>query len=125
LAAEGLLSSGHKVLNSCGLAYTGFGTAMAFTILFLPSHPTAYKSFRFVVTLSGFVGALVLVQATLHAIPKAPKLMPLRTGKRESLVLLLASGLINLVPAGSLIVICLRCELAEERFTRLNNNDIP
>jgi hypothetical protein len=67
-------------------------------ILDLVSLPTAGEGFWFVVTFLGFVGAVVLVQATLVAIAKAFKLLPLPPGKRGSLVMLLASGLIYVVP---------------------------
>jgi hypothetical protein len=68
----------------------------------LPSLPTAGKNFWFVVTFLGVVGAAVLVQATLVAMAKALKLLPLPAGKRESLVMLLASALIYFAPVAIL-----------------------
>lgn len=67
-------------------------------VLKIHSPPTAGIAFWIVVTFLGFVGAVVLVYATLVAIGKALKLLPFPAGKRESLVMLLASGLICLVP---------------------------
>jgi 4-amino-4-deoxy-L-arabinose transferase-like glycosyltransferase len=63
-----------------------------------PSLPTAGKGFWAVVTLAGFLGSVVLVGATLLAIGKTRKFLPMPEGKRELLVILLASGLIYLVP---------------------------
>ena len=63
-----------------------------------PSLPTAGKGFWAVVTLAGFLGSVVLVGATLLAIGKTRKFLPMPAGKRELLVILLASGLIYLVP---------------------------
>lgn len=64
----------------------------------LPSTPTAGKVFWAVVTFVGFLGSVVLVGATLLAIGKTRKFLPIPAGKRELLVILLASGLIYLVP---------------------------
>jgi len=63
-----------------------------------PSLPTAGKGFWAVVTFAGFLGSVVLVGATLLAIGKTRKFLPMPAGKRELLVILLASGLIYLVP---------------------------
>jgi hypothetical protein len=63
-----------------------------------PLLPTAGKGFWAVVTLAGFLGSVVLVGATLLAIGKARKFLPTPAGKREPLVILLASGLVYLVP---------------------------
>ena len=63
-----------------------------------PSLPTAGKGFWAVVTLAGFLGSVVLVGATLVAIDKTRKFLPIPEGKRELLVILLASGMIYLVP---------------------------
>jgi hypothetical protein len=63
-----------------------------------PSLPTAGKGFWAVVTLAGFLGSVVLVGATLLAIGKTRTFLPMPAGKRELLVILLASGLIYLVP---------------------------
>ncbi len=63
-----------------------------------PSLPTAGKGFWAVVTIAGFLGSVVLVGATLRAIGKTRKFLPMPEGKRELLVILLASGLIYLVP---------------------------
>jgi hypothetical protein len=63
-----------------------------------PSVPTAGKGFWAVVTLAGFLGSVVLVGATLLAIGKTRKSLPTPAGKKELLVILLASGLIYLVP---------------------------
>src|ERR1019366_6994521 len=63
-----------------------------------PSLPTAGRGFWAVVTLAGFLGSVVLVGATLLAIGKTRKFLPMPAGKRELLVILLASGLIYLVP---------------------------
>ena len=71
-------------------------------VLMLPSLPTAGKSFWSVVTFLGFLGAVILVQASLVAIAKALKLLPLLAEKRASLVMLLAGGLIYVVPVALL-----------------------
>lgn len=71
-------------------------------ILALPSLPTAGKSFWSVVTFLGFLGAVFWIQATLVAIAKALKLLPLPAGKRVSLVLLLAGGFVYFVPVALL-----------------------
>jgi 4-amino-4-deoxy-L-arabinose transferase-like glycosyltransferase len=63
-----------------------------------PSLPTAGRGFWAVVTLAGFLGSVVLVGATLVAIGKTRKFLPMPEGKRELLVILLASGLIYLAP---------------------------
>jgi hypothetical protein len=63
-----------------------------------PSMPTAGKGFWAVVTLAGFLGSVVLVEATLLAIGKTRKFLSTPAGKKELLVILLASGLIYLVP---------------------------
>jgi 4-amino-4-deoxy-L-arabinose transferase-like glycosyltransferase len=63
-----------------------------------PSLPTAGKGFWAVVTFAGFLGSVVLVGATLRAIGKTRKFLPMPEGKTELLVILLASGLIYLVP---------------------------
>ena len=67
-----------------------------------PSLPTAGKGFWAVVTIAGFLGSVVLVGATLLAIGKTRKFLPMPAGKRELLVILLASGLIYLVPVSIL-----------------------
>jgi hypothetical protein len=64
----------------------------------LPSIPTAGKVFWTVVTFIGFLGSAVLAGATVLAIGKTRKVLPTPAGKRELLVILLASGLIYLVP---------------------------
>ncbi len=69
-----------------------------------PSLPTAGKGFWAVVTLAGFLGSVVLVGATLLAIGKTRKFLPMPAGKRELLVILLASGLIYLVPHSILTI---------------------
>jgi hypothetical protein len=63
-----------------------------------PSLPTAGKAFWAAVTLVGFLGSVVLVGATVLAIGKTRKVSPMPAGKGELLVILLASGLIYLVP---------------------------
>jgi len=63
----------------------------------------ASTPFWFVVTYVGFVGAVVLIQATFVAIGKAVKpLTPGKPEKRELLVMLLANGLIYLAPVAVL-----------------------
>ena len=69
-----------------------------------PSIPTAGKGFWAVVTFAGFLGSVVLVGATLLAIGKTRKFLPMPAGKRELLVILLASGLIYLVPHSILTI---------------------
>jgi len=71
-------------------------------LLRLPSLPTGGRPFWFVVTYLGYVGAVPLFYATLVAMGKALKLLPLPTGKRELLVVLLASALMNIVPVAIL-----------------------
>jgi hypothetical protein len=71
----------------------------------LPSLPTAGKVFWAVVTYVGFLGSVVLVEATLLAISSTGKVLPIPAGKRELLVILLASGLIYLVPISILSLI--------------------
>jgi hypothetical protein len=63
-----------------------------------PSTPTAGRVFWSVVTFVGFLGSVVLVGATVPAIGKTRKFLPMPAGKRELLVILLASGLIYLAP---------------------------
>jgi hypothetical protein len=69
-----------------------------------PSIPTAGRGFWAVVTFAGFLGSVVLVGATLLAIGKTRKFLPMPAGKRELLVILLASGLIYLVPHSILAI---------------------
>ena len=89
-----------NVLYNLGL---GPATLRDTFLLGIPSLPAAGETFWVVVTYLGFVGAVVLIQATLVAIAKGLKRLPLPTGNRESLVMLLASGLIYLVPMAILI----------------------
>jgi hypothetical protein len=63
-----------------------------------PSIPSAGKVFWAVVTFAGFLGSVVLVGAMLLAIGKTRRFSPMTAGKTELLVILLASGLIYLVP---------------------------
>jgi hypothetical protein len=70
-----------------------------------PSLPTAGKGFWAVVTFAGFLGSVVLVGATLLAIDKTRKVLQIPARKRELLVILLASGLIYVVPISILTFI--------------------
>jgi hypothetical protein len=75
-------------------------------LLRLPSLPTAGNLFWFVVTYLGLAGAIALFHASLVGIGKAVKLLAPRTpGKRELWVMLLASGLISIVPVAALNII--------------------
>jgi hypothetical protein len=76
------------------------------------SIPTAGPAFWAAVTFVGFLGAVVLVQATLLAIGKTWKFLPVAAGKRELLVILLAGGLIYLVPVSILTLI----DMAFDRY---------
>jgi hypothetical protein len=67
-------------------------------LLGIPSLPSAGRVSWTVATYLGLVCAMVLVQATLVAVAKALSHLPFSTERRESLVLLLASGLIYLAP---------------------------
>jgi hypothetical protein len=73
-------------------------------VLRLPSLPAAGKLFWFVVTYLGIAGAVALVHATLIAIGKTLNLLHPLTGKRQLLVITLASGLIYVVPVS---ILCL------------------
>jgi hypothetical protein len=70
-----------------------------------PSLPNAGKGFWAVVTFAGFLGSVVLVGATLLAIDKTRKVLQIPARKRELLVILLASGLIYVVPISILTFI--------------------
>jgi hypothetical protein len=88
------------------LCDTGLGpvTLHDVYLLRLPSLPTAGNALLFLITCLGTAGAVVLVQATSFAVPAALKFRPFPPGKRDPLVLLLASGLINLVPIAILTI---------------------
>jgi hypothetical protein len=77
-----------------------------------PSTPSAGIAFWTVVTYLGFACAVVLVQASLVAVAKALNRLPFSTEKRESLVMLLASGLVYLVP----VTILTAFSLAFDRY---------
>jgi hypothetical protein len=73
-------------------------------LLNLPSLPKAGALFWFVITYLGFIGAVALVHSTLVAIAQGLKLLPPPQGKREPLLMLLASGLVYLVPVALLVL---------------------
>ena len=102
-----------NVLYDLGL---GPATLRDTYILRLPSLPTAGKISCFVVTFLGFVGAVVLVEATLLAIGKTRKFLPIPAGKRELLVILLASGLIYLVPISILTLTGMATGMVFDRY---------
>ena len=70
----------------------------------MPSLPTAGNTFWIVVTFLGGLGAVVLFQTTLVAIPRALNLRPFPAEKRASLVILLATGLTYLAPVAILTI---------------------
>ncbi len=84
-----------NVLYNLGL---GPATLRDTFILSRHSLPMAGKTPLLVTTFLGVIGAVALVQAILFAVPKAVKLQPFPAGKRESLEMLLSTGLIYLVP---------------------------
>jgi hypothetical protein len=88
-----------NVLYDLGL---GPATLRDTFLLWMPSLPKAGKAFWVMLTYLGFAGAVVLGQATLVAIAKALERLSLPTAKRELLVMLLASGLVYLVPVAVL-----------------------